>query len=71
MTIPPASERADRRCRSCVFSWEDDYLDQNCPITYNVNRDHETPLKPCKYHFTVDEMTDIMDDINSQQEQQP
>ena len=61
--IPPVEERMVKRCRSCVFSHEDDFGDQICQMTFNVNRDHDNPLKPCKYHFTLDEMTELLDSV--------
>jgi hypothetical protein len=59
--IPPVEERAVRPCNDCVFAWEDDYTDLNCNLHVYTRKYIGYTTEPCKYHYTDDEMKELID----------
>lgn len=61
--IPPAEVRQIRRCKYCAFSWEDDYLDLNCNLNVYTRTDITRDETPCVYHYTPEEMAELIDNL--------
>lgn len=59
--IPPVEERQVRPCSECCFSWSDDYLDKWCNLSIQYAPDCEYRKEPCIYHYTTDEMKELID----------